>query len=224
MFGSTRRSRITVGLAGGATAAAAMFGVGTAHAAPAGNEADATITAALAAGTSGSSAVDGSWLFGAPVSGTDTISLLGNAATNFTDAADVLTGLDFGSGTVGDRLDNIANILTDRLEPAEGAILAHSGSLAGVVDQLFIAPLNQQWFNTSEALLSASQALESAPIAGSHPFEALTALLEINNVIWFQMIPVALASAPVGIIGGILGDTASAAAAGAALGLFDLPI
>lgn len=223
MSGSARRLRITVGLAGGATATAAMFGVGTAHAAPAGDAADAATIAALAAGTSGGSAVDGSWLFGAPGSGTDTLSLLGSAATNFTDAGDVLTGLDFGSGSVGDRLDNVANFLTDGLEPAQGAILAHSGSLAGLVDQLFIAPLNQQWFDTSEALLSASQALESATIDGSDPWGTLTALFELNNAVWFQMIPVALASAPVGIVGGLFGDTAGAAAAGAALGLFDLP-
>lgn len=228
MLGSAGRLRITVGLAGGATAAAAMLGAGAAQAAPAGNEADAAATAALAAAASTGSGVDGSWLFGAAPSGgdvatTDTVDLLANAATNLSDAGDVLTALEFGNGGMGNRLDSIAAILTDRLEPAQDAILAHSGVLAGLVEQLFLAPLNQQWFDTSEAFLGAAQALESTTIDGSASWGTLTALLELNNVIWFQMIPVALASVPVGIIGDLFADTAGAAVAGSALGLFDLP-
>lgn len=222
--GGVRRFRSAAGLAGGAAVAAAILGVGTAHAAPSDDVAGTAVTTAAAT----SSGWDGSWLFGdltnpgdAAATTNSSVDLLSTAYTNLTDASDLLSGLGNNISSIGDRLDTIAQTLPDKIEPAESAILAHSGSLSGLVDQLFLDPLNQQWLATSDAVLSASQALESATADGSN-LEILTATLQLNGAVWFQLIPTAFASVPVGIVGSFFGDAAGDAAA-VTPDLFDLP-
>ncbi|HEU0190941.1 MAG TPA: hypothetical protein VFR17_06675 [Mycobacterium sp.] len=59
-------------------------------------------------------------------------------------------------------LDDAALANLAKLEPAEDTILAHSGSMSSTIDELWFAPLNQQWLTASEAILSADQALADA--------------------------------------------------------------
>lgn len=156
----------------------------------------------------------------------DSTDLLVIASTNFVDAKDVFTGIDTTdlSGTLlsaveamdslPDLLDRTVSILDDRLLPAEAAILAQSGSMATLVDQLFLAPLNQQWADAGESMLSTLQAFDVAVAGGSVP-DVLTAGIQILGVDFLQVIPAAIASVPVVWIGSLLDDAV------ATPGLFD---
>ena len=151
--------------------------------------------------------------------------LLVLAATNFLDAKDVFTGIDttdlsetFLSAVervqgLSDVLDRTVSVLDNYLSPAEAAILLQSGSMSELVDQLFLTPLNQQWANAAESLLSAAQAFDSAVSDGSVP-DTVAAGLEIIGVDFFQVIPAALMSVPVVLIGSLFDESL-------ATGLFD---
>ncbi|MGH3562866.1 MAG: hypothetical protein ACRDTN_13995 [Mycobacterium sp.] len=62
--------------------------------------------------------------------------------------------------------DTLQHVL-GQLESAESTISAHDGSLSSLVDQLFFDPINQGWANTTEGILTADQAFDSALAAGS---------------------------------------------------------
>lgn len=142
-----RRWGVGVSLAGGGVVSAAMIGVAAAHA--------DTPTPA---------------------------DLLGDAQTELTYANQVLNGIDVPvepPGTVVGQLaqqefalDNLSH-----LQSAEAVISSHDGALSGLVNQLFFTPLDQGWYNTSEAVLNADQALAAAVASGSGLEAAQFALL-----------------------------------------------
>ncbi|MDD7815045.1 hypothetical protein PP713_21015 [Mycobacterium sp. CSUR Q5927] len=74
-----------------------------------------------------------------------------------------------------------------------------------MIDQLFFAPLNQQWENASDSILSATQAFDTAIGDGSLS-DAISAQLQIIGVDFFQIIPAAIASIPVVWIGSLFDD------------------
>jgi hypothetical protein len=129
--------------AGLAAAAAAVIGMGTAHA-----------------------------------DDTSPLDLLGDAQSALTNANQVLGQIDV-SGLTGDEagvgpsittlIDTQDHALTalDKLDSAESAILSvDNGSLSNFISPLF-TNLDQQWYQTTEALLSADQSIASAVSGGS---------------------------------------------------------
>ncbi len=106
---------------------------------------------------------------------------------------------------IPDILDRFVFIVDDRLAPAESAILAHSGSISSLVDQLFFAPLNQQWADASESMLNAANAFDSAIEDGSVP-GAVTASFQMLGITFSETIPAAIASMPIVWIGSFLDD------------------
>ncbi|WP_234812150.1 hypothetical protein [Mycolicibacter longobardus] len=198
MSGHVRRFGVGVGLVSGAVAVAVTLGLG----APAGAT-DQLVGLTAAAGSA------------------DSTDLLIIASTNFLDAKDIYTGIDTSelSDTllravesierIPDILDRVVTLVDDGLAPAQSVILAHSGSLAELIDQLFFAPLNQQWVDASESMLGATQALDSA-IADGSVTDAMSALLEASGVNLFQLLPAMIASAPVLWIGGLFDDAVAA--------------
>ncbi|OBG41416.1 hypothetical protein A5671_01275 [Mycolicibacter heraklionensis] len=195
MSGDVRRIGVGAGLVGGAVAVALTVGLGGAHA----GAADQLAGVAAAGG------------------GADSTDLLIIASTNFFDAKDVIAGIDTSelSGTllsavetaqrIPDILDRFVFIVDDRLAPAESAILAHSGSISSLVDQLFFAPLNQQWADASESMLNAANAFDSAIGDGSVP-GAVTASFQMLGITFSETIPAAIASMPIVWIGSFLDD------------------
>ncbi|WP_234783272.1 hypothetical protein [Mycolicibacter heraklionensis] len=193
--GDVRRIGVGAGLVGGAVAVALTVGLGGAHA----GAADQLAGVAAAGG------------------GADSTDLLIIASTNFFDAKDVIAGIDTSelSGTllsavetaqrIPDILDRFVFIVDDRLAPAESAILAHSGSISSLVDQLFFAPLNQQWADASESMLNAANAFDSAIGDGSVP-GAVTASFQMLGITFSETIPAAIASMPIVWIGSFLDD------------------
>nr|WP_239652143.1 hypothetical protein [Mycobacterium sp. UM_NZ2] len=193
--GDVRRIGVGAGLVGGAVAVALTVGLGGAHA----GAADQLAGVAAAGG------------------GADSTDLLIIASTNFFDAKDVIAGIDTSelSGTllsavetaqrIPDILDRFVFIVDDRLAPAESAILAHSGSISSLVDQLFFAPLNQQWADASESMLNAANAFDSAIEDGSVP-GAVTASFQMLGITFSETIPAAIASMPIVWIGSFLDD------------------
>ncbi|ULP49243.1 hypothetical protein [Mycolicibacter virginiensis] len=193
--GDVRRIGVGAGLVGGAVAVALTVGLGGAHA----GAADQLAGVAAAGG------------------GADSTDLLIIASTNFFDAKDVIAGIDTSelSGTllsavetaqrIPDILDRVVFIVDDRLAPAESAILAHSGSISSLVDQLFFAPLNQQWADASESMLNAANAFDSAIEDGSVP-GAVTASFQMLGITFSETIPAAIASMPIVWIGSFLDD------------------
>jgi hypothetical protein len=234
---SVRRFVGDASVVGGAIATAAMIGLGSAQAAPGDDVVDIDTDGAI----SGS---DLGWLWGDSVSaavaastGTGTASSvdwLGTAVTNFTDANELLSSIDTSElsaelqglvqtmDTQTRIFDTLTQALTDEIAPAESGILAHFGSLSGLVDQLFFEPYNQQWVDASESLLSASQALDSAIADGSY-IDAMWPALQVVGVDVFQIIPATLGFIPIMIVGDVLGDATGDAAAGAASEILDFP-
>lgn len=183
----------------------------------------ATVAVALTLGAGGAHADVADQLAGIAVVGSsaDSTDMLIIAGTNFLDAKDVLAGID-SSDLSGDLLsavetlhrqigimDKAVDILDDKLIPAESSILTHSGSMSDLIDQLFFAPLNQQWENASDSMLSATQAFETA-IADGSLSDAMSAQLQIIGVDFFQLIPAAIASVPVVWIGSLFDDAMDA--------------
>lgn len=195
MSGQVRRLGVGAGLVSGAVAVAVTLGLGGAH-----------------AGTADQ-------LAGVAVAGenADSTELLIIASTNFGDAKDVLTGLDTSelSGSLlsaveamhrfPDIMDRAVDIVDDKLAPAEATILEHSGSMSSLIDQLFFAPLNQQWADAGESMLSATQAFESAVADGSL-VDAMSAEFQMLGITFGDVIPLAIASAPVVWIGSLFDD------------------
>jgi hypothetical protein len=122
---------------------------------------------------------------------TSPLDLLGDAQSALTDANQVLgqidvSGLTADEAGVGpsittliDTQDHALTIL-DKLDSAESAILSFdNGSLSNFVSPL-LTDLDQQWYQTTEALLGADQSIASAVSGGSFAdilaaqFEALT--------------------------------------------------
>ncbi|QZA10047.1 hypothetical protein K3U94_09330 [Mycolicibacter heraklionensis] len=204
MSGDIRRFGVGAGLIGGAVAVALTVGLGGAHA----GAADQLAGVAAAGG------------------GADSTDLLIMAGVNFLDAKGVITGIDVSelSGTllsavesaqrIPSILDTFVFMVDDRLVPAESAILAHSGSMSSLIDQLFLAPLNQQWADASESMLNATNAFESAIEDGSVP-GAVSAQFQMLGVIFSETIPAAIASMPIVWIGSLFDDAVTTA------GLFD---
>lgn len=183
----------------------------------------ATVAVALTLGAGGAYADAADQLAGIAVAGSsaDSTDLLIGASTDFLDAKDVLTGIDSSdlSGELlsavealhrqPDILDRAVTILDDNLMPAESSILANSGSMSDLIDQLFFAPLNQQWADAGESMLSATQAFDTA-IADGSLSDAVSAQLQILGVDFFQLIPAAIASVPVVWIGSLFDDAVDA--------------
>src|SRR3984957_22617 len=109
---------------------------------------------------------------------TSPLDLLGNAQSALTDANQVLGQIDV-SGLTGDEagvgpsittlIDTQDHALTalDKLGSAESAILSvDNGSLSNFISPLF-TNLDQQWYQTAEALLGADQSIASAVSGGS---------------------------------------------------------
>jgi hypothetical protein len=109
---------------------------------------------------------------------TSPLDLLGDAQSALTDANQVLGQIDV-SGLTGDEagvgpgittlIDTQDHALTalDKLDSAESAILSFdNGSLSNFISPLF-TNLDQQWYQTTEALLSADQSIASAVSGGS---------------------------------------------------------
>lgn len=150
----------------------------------------------------------------------DASDLLAMASTNFLDAKDIYTGIDTtelsdqvasaveGLHRQADILDRAVNILDNHVSPAEAAILSQSGSMAELIDQLFFTPLNQQWADSSESMLTAMQAFDGAVASGSMP-DIMAAGLQMLGVDFFQVIPAALMSVPVVWIGSLFDDAVS---------------
>jgi hypothetical protein len=122
---------------------------------------------------------------------TSPLDLLGDAQSALTDANQALGQIDV-SGLTGDEagvgpsittlIDTQDHALTilDKLDSAESAILSFdNGSLSNFVSPL-LTDLDQQWYQTTEALLGADQSIASAVSGGSFAdilaaqFEALT--------------------------------------------------
>jgi hypothetical protein len=106
------------------------------------------------------------------------LDLLGDAQSALIDANQVLGQIDV-SGLTGDEagvgpgittlLDTQDHALTalDKLDSAESAILSiDNGSLSNFISPLF-TNLDQQWYQTTEALLSADQSIAGAVSGGS---------------------------------------------------------
>lgn len=99
--------------------------------------------------------------------------LLNSAIANLTDTNNVLSQLPSGSDDLGSiinadtQLDDTMLHFLDQLKPAEDTISAHAGSLSSLVDQAYFVPLDQQWDQSTEALLQADQALAAAISSGS---------------------------------------------------------
>lgn len=199
MSGDVRRFGAGAGLIGGAVAVALTLGLGGAHA----GAADQLAGVAAAGGSA------------------DSTDLLIIASTNLVDAKGILTGIDTSdlSGTllsavesmhrVPNTLDRFVFIVDDRLAPAESTILAHSGSMSSLIDQLFFAPLNQQWADASESMLNATNAFDSAIEEGSVP-GAVSASLQMIGVTFSALIPAMVASTPVVWIGSLADDAVPA--------------
>lgn len=228
-------------MAGGVVAAAAVLGLGAAHAAPA----DDGIPAASAADTTTGSGSDGltgvlDKLFGIDAAAgsaaatTSPADLLSTATTNFTDAANLLTGMDVSgvdsqlqlpemiAGQTG-MLDKLTSVLTDYVGPVESAISADAGSASSLVDQLFFDPVNQDWADASTALLTADQALDTA-VAGGSESDIVSALVQTDGVEFSQILPAVFESVPFIVFSPLFGvDVAGDAAAAATSDLLGLP-
>ena len=197
MIGHARRYGAGVGLVGGAAAVAVALtlGLGGAHV----GVADQRVSLVAAEGNR------------------DSTDLLIIASTSFADAKDVITGIDTTdlSGTllsavesmqrVPDILDRYVGIMDDSLLPAESAILAHSGSMSSLIDQLFLAPLNQEWADSGESMFNAANAFEAAIAEGSLP-DAVSASVQVLGITFGEMIPAAFATIPVVWIGSLFDD------------------
>lgn len=200
MSGDVRRIGVGAGLIGGAVAVALTVGLGGAQA----GAADQLVGIAAAGG------------------GADSTDLLVIAGANFLDAQDVITGIDASelSGTllsavesaqrIPGILDTFVFMVDDRLAPAESAILAHSGSMSSLIDQLFFAPLNQQWADASESMLNAANAFEGAIEDGSVP-GAVSASFQMLGITFSETIPAAIASMPIVWIGSLVDDVVTTA-------------
>lgn len=159
------------------------------------------------------------------ISLTGSSDLLEAAVTDFLEAKDVYTGIDTSElsdsvlGAVGamERMpgivDRMVDLMGDRLEPAEAAILGHSGSLADLIDQLFFAPLNQQWADAGESMLDATQAFDAALADGSMP-DVIGASFDVLGVIWLEAMPAVFASVPIVWVGSLFDPVDMAAFAG----------
>lgn len=234
---AVRRVGTGIGLTGAAMAAAAMVGLGAAHAAPGGD-----VVEVVPGGADARSGADAlgpyvtMWDQAAQqalASGNPADSL-STASTNFTDAGNVFSGVDVSglSGQVQQNatalidsqtkiVDSVVNFLDDHVGPAESAISAHSGSLSDLADQLFLDPLNQQWIDASESLLNAGQAFDTAVTDGSTA-DMGAALLQTFGVDLFQIVPTIFESIPTLSFGDMLADVAGDTAA-VTPDLFDLP-
>lgn len=213
-----RRWFTGAGIAGGAAVAAVLLGMGSAHAAPADDVVDAGASSAIT--DSGAAAL---WDNAAQMlASTNPQDLLSTAAADITETSKLIGGIDVSSGIATtyasfidgypSSLDTLGSFVTDQVAPAESTVSTHSGSLSGLVDQLFLDPLNQQWANTGAALLSAGQAFDSAITAGSTT-DASTAMFQTLGILIFQMVPAAVESLPVMLGGAFLGDGAVGTAA-----------
>jgi hypothetical protein len=109
---------------------------------------------------------------------TSPLDVLGDAQSDLIDANQVLGQIDV-SGLTGDEAGVGPNITTlidtqdhaltalDKLDSAESAILSFdNGSLSNFISPLF-TNLDQQWYQTAEALLGADQSIASAVSGGS---------------------------------------------------------
>lgn len=199
MSGQVRRWGVGVGLVSGAVAVALTVGLGGAHAGAADQLAGVAVAGANA----------------------DSTDLLIIASTDFTDAKDVYAAIDPSdlSGSLlsayeaMDRLPSILDrtlvILQDGLAPAETAILENSGSFSSLIDELFFTPLNQQWADAGESMLTATQAW-SAAIADESVPGAVSAEFQMLGVAFSEVIPLALLSAPIVWIGSLFEDSVAA--------------
>lgn len=229
-------SAVTVG---GAVAAAAMLGSGSAQAAPG----DDVVDAGPIAATSGSGS---DWLWGgdattiagaaadsSTATTTSSANLLSTAVTDFADANTVLAGIDVSdapsqfqsqlSQFIGDQtsqLNTALQLLTDSVGPGEATVLADSGPLSTMIDQWFFDPLNQNWADAGTALLTADQGLHTAVASGAE--SDITSALQQVDVAESQVLPAEFESIPLIFLGDLFGDGAGDAAATS--GLFDLPV
>jgi hypothetical protein len=195
MSGQVRRLGVGAGLVSGAVAVAVTLGLGGAHAG----------TADQLAGVAGVG------------DNSDSAELLIIAGTNFGDAGDVIIGIDTSELSESmlsaiaalDRfssiIDRTVDIVSGGLAPAEATILEHSGSMSSLIDQLFFAPLNQQWADAGESMLDAAQGFEGAIAEGSVA-DAVSAQFQMLGISFGEVIPLALASAPVVWIGSLFDD------------------
>jgi hypothetical protein len=122
-----------------------------------------------------------------------------------------LTGDEAGVGpsitTLIDTQDHALTIL-DKLDSAESAILSFdNGSLSNFVSPL-LTNLDQQWYQTTEALLSADQSIAGAVSGGSFA-DILTAQFEALTPD-AQLIGDAFQSLPTEWIGSLFGAGSSA--------------
>ncbi|OBY29985.1 hypothetical protein ACT18_19940 [Mycolicibacter kumamotonensis] len=177
----------------------------------------------MALGPGGAQADAADQLAGIAVAGSsaDSTDLLISASTNFLDAKDIFSGIadsDLSGDLLSavealhrqpDILDRAVSIVDDHLVPAESSILANSGAMSELIDQLFFSPLNQQWADAGESMLSAMQVFDTAIADGSLP-DVVSAELQILGVDFFQLIPAAISSIPVMWIGSLLDDTIDA--------------
>jgi hypothetical protein len=147
------------------------------------------------------------------------LDLLGDAQSALIDANQVLgqidvSGLTADEAGVGpsittliDTQDHALTIL-DKLDSAESAILSFdNGSLSNFVSPL-LTNLDQQWYQTTEALLSADQSIAGAVSGGSFA-DILTAQFEALTPD-AQLIGDAFQSLPTEWIGSLFGASSSA--------------
>jgi hypothetical protein len=150
---------------------------------------------------------------------TSPLDLLGDAQSALTDANQALGQIDV-SGLTGDEagvgpsittlIDTQDHALTilDKLDSAESAILSFdNGSLSNFVSPL-LTNLDQQWYQTTEALLSADQSIAGAVSGGSFA-DILTAQFEALTPD-AQLIGDAFQSLPTEWIGSLFGAGSSA--------------
>ncbi len=104
---------------------------------------------------------------------TDPIGLLDGAETELTDANQVLSEIPTqGNLNLAAEVANLTGSddttlqLLGHLETFEDKILANDGSLSVLINPL-LTNLDQNWYNATEGLLSADQALDAAALSGS---------------------------------------------------------
>ena len=224
MADRARRWRAGVELVGGVVAA--VVGMGSAHATPVDDIADA---GAGGAAVGSAAAVLWSDTVAPVLDSAGPAGPLSTAAANIADASALITGIDASSGLgvtyasfitgYPASLETVEQFITGQVAPAESTVLAAAGPLSGLVDQLYFDPLNQQWVNTSEALFSAAQAFDSG-IADDSAVDASTALFQTLGIEIFQFVPVSVESVPTLIAGVLLGDGVDVSSASDASGLF----
>jgi hypothetical protein len=157
---------------------------------------------------------------------TSPLVVLGDAQSALIDANQVLGQIDV-SGLTGDEagvgpgittlIDTQDHALTalDKLDSAESAILSvDNGSLSNFISPLF-TNLDQQWYQTAEALLGADQSIASAVSGGS--FADILAAQFVALAPDAQLVTDSFQSLPTDWIGSLFGAGSSATEAATAV-------